>query len=193
MKTRVKLLFLAIVAVLAVSCGQRGDAGYDPKADANAQLDAALEAAQQRGKNALVQVGGSWCPWCVRLHRLFESDSELRTRLREDYVWVQVYYGRDNENASALSRLGDLKGYGYPVLVVVSPTGQVLHVQNTGELEEGEGYNREKVLSFLQQYKDVPAAEGAEAQASDAVAEEGVAQPSGAQSEPVDATGVEEE
>lgn len=153
-RERCNFLVLPLLAMLMVSCASGGDAGYDPKADANAQLDAAFEMARQRGKNVLVQVGGGWCPWCVRLHSLFERDVELHERVYEDYVWVQIYYGRDNENASALSRLGDLKGYGYPVLVVVSPSGRVVHVQNTGDLEEGKGYNRAKVLAFLDRFKD---------------------------------------
>lgn len=162
MRRQGKILFLAVLAAFMVGCAERGNSGYDPQADANAQLDAAFEEAQRSGKNVLVQVGGSWCPWCVRLHALFEDDAELRGRLREDYVWVQIYYGRDNKNESALSRLGDLSGYGYPVLVVASPSGRVLHVQNTGELEEGEGYSREKIVAFLEQYRGVLAEGDAE-------------------------------
>lgn len=155
MKRRIIFLLLALSAVFAMGCGSDGNEGYDPNADANAQLDEALAMAQQRGKNVVVQVGGSWCPWCVRLHKLLTSDAELRGRMENDYVWVQVYYGKDNANASAISRLGDLKGYGYPVLVVLSPNGEVLHRQNTGELEEGEGYSKARLLAFMDQHKEL--------------------------------------
>lgn len=193
MKMWFKLWGLAMVSLLVFGCTQRGDAGYDPNADANAQLDAALEQAKQKGQNVLVQVGGSWCPWCVRLHKLFMQDAELRARLDEDYVWVQIYYGRDNENASVLSRLGDLKGYGYPVLVVVSSGGEVLHIQNTGDLEEGEGYNREKVLSFLQHYKDVLAADGLDAHGLEVDTAGGEAQLGSEKSQKDSAIGAEKE
>lgn len=159
MRVKGVFILLGFVAVLLASgCKSGGNAGYDPAADANAQLDAALAEAQRRGKNVLVQVGGSWCPWCVRLHDLFTRDEQLRGRLAENYVWVQLYYGRENKNESALARLGDLSGYGYPVLVVLSREGAVLHVQNTGELEEGQGYSREKVKAFLDSYYAVPGA-----------------------------------
>lgn len=43
-----------------------------------------------------------------------------------------------------------------PVLVVLSPVGEVVHIQNTGELEEGEGYSKARVLEFLDRYAEVP-------------------------------------
>lgn len=154
---RVKMVFVCALALwLVAGCGGAGNAGYDPKADAVAQIDSAISEAKERGKNVVLQVGGSWCPWCVRLHKFLTDDTELRRRVTEDYVWVQIYYGKENKNEKALSRLGDLRGYGVPVLVVLSPEGKVVHIQNTGELEEGEGYSKARVLEFLDRYAEVP-------------------------------------
>ena len=154
---RVKMVFVCALALwLVAGCGGAGNAGYDPKADAVAQIDSAISEAKERGKNVVLQVGGSWCPWCVRLHKFLTDDTELRRRVTEDYVWVQIYYGKENKNEKALSGLGDLRGYGVPVLVVLSPEGEVVHIQNTGELEEGEGYSKARVLEFLDRYAKVP-------------------------------------
>ena len=154
---RVKMVFVCALALwLVAGCGGAGNAGYDPKADAVAQIDSAISEAKERGKHVVLQVGGSWCPWCVRLHKFLTDDMELRRRVTEDYVWVQIYYGKENKNEKALSRLGDLRGYGVPVLVVLSPVGEVVHIQNTGELEEGEGYSKARVLEFLDRYAEVP-------------------------------------
>ena len=154
---RVRIVFVCVLGLwLVAGCGRVGNAGYDAKADAVAQIDSAISEAKERGKNVVLQVGGSWCPWCVRLHKFLTDDMELRRRVTEDYVWVQIYYGKENKNEKALSRLGDLRGYGVPVLVVLSPEGKVVHIQNTGELEEGEGYSKARVLEFLDRYAEVP-------------------------------------
>ena len=34
-------------------------------------LQQAIQLAGQENKHVLVQVGGNWCPWCVKLHGFF--------------------------------------------------------------------------------------------------------------------------
>ena len=54
---RVKMVFVCALALwLVAGCGGAGNAGYDPKADAVAQIDSAISEAKERGKNVVLQV-----------------------------------------------------------------------------------------------------------------------------------------
>ena len=48
-----------------------------------------------------------------------------------------------------LQRLGNPGRFGYPVFVVLDTKGNVIHIQDSSFLEEGKGYNKEKVLRFF--------------------------------------------
>ena len=54
---------------------------YDPSADAALELRAALASAAATGRHVLLQIGGNWCPWCVKLDKLFKPGDSIRVRV----------------------------------------------------------------------------------------------------------------
>ena len=46
-------------------------------------------------------------------------------------------------------RLNNCGRFGFPVFVVLDENGKVMHIQDSSFLEEGQGYNQEKVLRFF--------------------------------------------
>jgi hypothetical protein len=96
-----------------------------------------------------VQVGGNWCPWCVRLHNFFESNAKVDSILNMDYVLVRVNYSPENKNREVLASLDYPQRFGFPVLLVLDRDGRRLHTQDTGLLELDKGYDPEKVCRFL--------------------------------------------
>ena len=56
---------------------------YDEKADARAQIAAALETARQENKRVLVEFGGNWCGWCYKLYDVFHNDPEVAPLVRD--------------------------------------------------------------------------------------------------------------
>ena len=51
-----------------------------------------------------------------------------------------------------MKRLNNPARFGFPVFVVLDEQGNVLHIQDSSFLEEGKGYNQEKVLRFFQNW-----------------------------------------
>ena len=51
-----------------------------------------------------------------------------------------------------LKRLNNPGRFGYPVFVVLDGEGKVIHIQDSGFLEEGDSYNQEKVLQFFKNW-----------------------------------------
>jgi thioredoxin-related protein len=122
---------------------------YDTLADARHDLQQAVQLAGLENKHVLVQVGGNWCPWCVKLHTFFKSETTIDSILKADYVLVRINYSKENRNPETMAMLGYPQRFGFPVLVVMDAHGNRLHTQNTGYLEQDKGYNPEKVKGFL--------------------------------------------
>ena len=138
------ILFLPVTA-----CGEDSIKIYNPKADAAAELNAAIKAAGDQNKHVLVQVGGNWCPWCIKLHGFFQSEHQIDSILKTDYVLVRINYSPENRNREVLAGLEFPQRFGFPVLLVLDGKGKRLHTQDTGLLELDKGYDPEKIKRFL--------------------------------------------
>ena len=122
------------------------------------QIDEALAKARKEGKNVVCQVGGNWCPWCLRFADFISRDSTISQVIDQNYVYIHVNYNprkteNDKEKAqqteSMLRRLNNPVRFGFPVFVVMDENGKVIHTQDSSFLEEGNGYDKEKVLRFF--------------------------------------------
>ena len=122
---------------------------YDEKADAMSQIDQALEDARESGRFVICQVGGNWCPWCLRFAKFITEDEDIANVVKENFVYIHVNTSKANKNEEALRRLGNPGRFGYPVLVILDDEGRVMHIQNSSYLEEGNSYNHKKVLEFF--------------------------------------------
>ena len=129
---------------------------YDDNADPMAQLDEALMQADEEGKYVIAQIGGNWCPWCLRFADFITKDAEINTIVNDNFVYVHINVyaiegesGKRATNEDAMRRLGNPMRFGYPVMVVLDAQGNVLHIQDSALLEEGQGYNRESVMRFF--------------------------------------------
>lgn len=122
---------------------------YNESIDAMAQIDKAIEQAQAEHKFVLCQVGGNWCPWCLRFADFAEKDSVIAPIIKDNYVWIHVNTSKANKNLEAMKRLDNPGRFGYPVFVILDSDGKRIHTQNSAYLEEGKGYSQKKVSEFL--------------------------------------------
>lgn len=125
---------------------------YEEGRDAMEQIESALEEARGTDRLVVCQVGGNWCPWCLRFAKLITEDEEISQLIKENFVYIHVNTSKENKNVDALKRLENPGRFGYPALVVLDREGRVIHIQNSAYLEEGKGYNRKKVLEFFQNW-----------------------------------------
>jgi thioredoxin-related protein len=145
-----KYITLLIILILTLAAkSQEPVKLYDPTADAKKDLAIAVQTAKEQNKHILVQVGGNWCSWCIRLHGFFESDARVDSILKADYVLVRINYSKENKNPEVLASLDYPQRFGFPVLLVLDQNGKRLHTQDTGYLELDKGYDPEKVSRFL--------------------------------------------
>ena len=158
MKTSAVILVLLLVSVASAQDMTKkvGTEFYDTKysiaADPYVQLEQAKGLARAGNKLILLDVGGEWCIWCHRLDDLFRSNQDLAAYLKEHYVLLKVNVSLENRNEDFLGQFPSVEGY--PHIFVLNAEGTLVHSQNTGDLEEGKGHSKEKVMSFLKKWAE---------------------------------------
>jgi len=50
---------------------------YDESINTMTQIDDAIKTAKTEGKYVICQVGGNWCPWCIRFAKFIKELSEI--------------------------------------------------------------------------------------------------------------------
>ena len=128
---------------------------YNEELNPLEQIDQALVQAKAEGKFVVCQVGGNWCPWCLRFADFITNDSTINSVIEQNFVYIHANYHpcKAGEVGQALmKRLNNAGRFGFPVLVILDEQGQVIHIQDSGLLEEDKSYNKEKVLHFFQNW-----------------------------------------
>jgi len=151
MKIIVALIFTLLVYVPAQSQDSLF-AVYNPKADAMKDLNEAVKQANSEGKHVMVQLGGNWCKWCRMFYKWSSENKTIDSLLTADYIVLHSNYSKENKNLELLKRLDYPQRFGFPVFVILDGAGKRIHTQNTGYLEDGEGYSEKKVAEFLEQW-----------------------------------------
>jgi len=125
---------------------------YDTKADAKADIAKAVETASQTGKHVFLQIGGNWCPWCVKFHNFLNADEEISTFVKVNFEVVKVNYDQHNKQEELMEKLAFPQRFGFPVFVVLDGKGNLIHTQNSAFLEKDKSYDRDRVLSFFKNW-----------------------------------------
>lgn len=162
-RTNMKKIILALCAAVLAVTAQAQTAlkkVYNEEINPLEQIDQAIGKAKAEGKFVVCQVGGNWCPWCLRFADFISKDTTISKVIDENFEYIHVNYNpRKSESeekqlqAKALmERLNNCGRFGFPVFVIIDNEGKLIHIQDSSFLEEGQGYNQEKVLRFLQNW-----------------------------------------
>lgn len=149
-----RLNMMAICLLLAAATGLHAQDLkkfnlYHPEENAVEGIDNAVKKAKAEHKNVFVQIGGNWCIWCARFYEFSQNDPQIDSTFKANYVVYHLNYSKENKNLPVLAKLGYPQRFGFPVFVILNEKGERLHTQNSGYLEEGKGYSKEKILDFL--------------------------------------------
>ena len=83
-----KHLFLFLAMLMGLTYGIQAQAPkvYDEDIDAMEQIQKAVEEARASDRYVMCQVGGNWCPWCLRFAEFAANDSVIAPLMKENYV-----------------------------------------------------------------------------------------------------------
>lgn len=125
---------------------------YHPEKNAFEQIKQAEITAQKEGKHVFLMIGGNWCRWCRMFDAFSKTDLSVDSAFKANYVIEHINSSKENKNDSLMQQLEFPQRFGFPVFVILDAHGKRLHTQSTGYLEQGEGYNKESVIEFLNQW-----------------------------------------
>lgn len=160
MMKKVILSFVAAIITLMANAQTGPKKVYNEDINPIEQIDAAVMKAQSEGKFVICQVGGNWCPWCLRFADFITNDTTISKVISENFEYIHVNYNprksegavKAQEAAALMKRLDNCGRFGFPVFVVLDESGKVIHTQDSSFLEEGQSYNQEKVLRFFKNW-----------------------------------------
>ncbi len=150
-------LIMTIIMVASIQPSQAQETKevkkiYNPTANAKEDISKAIQKAKDEGKHVFIQIGGNWCPWCLLFHAFINDDAEIKKMIEDNYVFTLLNYSQENKNIELLTKYNNPGRMGYPVFLILNGNGDLIHTQDSGLLEEGKGYNKTKVMTFLKNW-----------------------------------------
>ncbi len=124
---------------------------YSPTENAEEGLKKAIAKAKAEKKHVFVQIGGNWCIWCARFNDFSTTDKKIDSLVNASYVVYHLNYSKENKNEKIMKKLGYPQRFGFPVFVVLDASGNRLHTQDSGLLEEGKGYSQKKSVDLFRE------------------------------------------
>lgn len=158
---RIFIAILAAAATLAnTSCRTASERQalpqiYDPHADGQQQLAAAVARAAREQKRVLLDLGANWCSDSQQMFRLLRDDPEIRRAVERHYVLVLVDVnerGALPRNPQLVAQMGHPLGRGIPVLLILDSTGKLLNRDAEERLDDSDHEHPDKVLSYLRKW-----------------------------------------
>ena len=147
-----KLFVFAFALVLSATVFAQ-EKLYNPDANAEKDIEAALKKAKAENKFVLLQDGGNWCSWCIEFARLCKGDPQLDSAINAGFIWYHLNYSKENYNKEAFAKYGYPQRFGFPVFIILNEKGERINTQNSEYLEDGKkSYDKEKVLEFLKKW-----------------------------------------
>ena len=133
---------------------------YNEEINPIEQIDQAVAKAKAEGKFVVCQVGGNWCPWCLKFADFITNDTAISKVIDENFEYIHVNYNprksqgpeQVEQGKALMKRLDNAGRFGFPGFGILDEEGKILHIQDSSFLEEGEGYNQEKVLRFFKNW-----------------------------------------
>lgn len=125
---------------------------YNENEDGYAEISKLILKAQKERKNIMIQAGGNWCIWCLRFDNFVNNTHELKQLVEENFIYYHLNFSPKNKNERAFAKYGTDQKIGYPYFIILGKDGKKLHIQESGILEEGEGYSIEKVKTFFEKW-----------------------------------------
>ena len=157
-----RLLPLTIFLVMSMAGFAQEAKLYDAEADASKQIATAIKEASAQNKNVLIQAGGNWCSWCIKFNKFTIADAQIDSIIKASFVLVHLNYSKENKNEATFASLGYPQRFGFPVFVILDGNGKVLHIQDSGYLEQEKGYSPEKITRLFLNWSAYTMKEAAE-------------------------------
>jgi len=147
MKRLFPLLGAAALTVGMTISAHAADLPYDENANAQHDLQLALQQAHASNKDVLLVFGANWCPDCRVLD--FALHGKDAAALGERFVIVKVDVGNFDKNIDLAKHYGVPLRKGIPAAALVSGEDKLLYVTRAGELANAHRMGDGAIVEFF--------------------------------------------
>src|ERR1041385_1909272 len=93
------LIFLSIFSA-TFAAASPGDTAqlYNPSANAQKDIAAAVAKAKSEKKFVMLVAGGNWCSWCKLFNKTVTGDKQLDSVISENFIVYHLNYSDENKN-----------------------------------------------------------------------------------------------
>ena len=144
MKTKA---ILGILLAGVLTCAVAAELPYNEKANAAADVQRALTAAQADHKHVLLVFGANWCPDCRDLDKAMHGSS--RAMIEGQFEVAKIDVGNFDKNLDIDRRYGNPIKLGIPAVVVLSADNHVLYSTKGGELANARTMGESGIYEFF--------------------------------------------
>jgi len=123
---------------------------YDESANAQQEVQRALDTAAKTKRPVLVIFGANWCGDCRALDLALKSPANAAL-MDKEFIVVKVDVGRFDRNLDVVERTGATIKKGIPAAAVLSPQGKLLYATQAGELADARKMSETGVHDFFAQ------------------------------------------
>ena len=92
MKRSVLFGLIALFISLSVQAQTALKKVYNEEINPLEQIDQAVFKAKASGKLVICQVGGNWCPWCLRFADFITNDTTISKLINDNFEYIHVNY-----------------------------------------------------------------------------------------------------
>ncbi len=148
-----KIFLLCLVSFGSITAFSQEKKLYDPAANAEKDIAAAIATAKAGKKYVLIQAGGNWCSWCIEFARFAKATPKIDSVINAGFVWYHLNFSKENENKKIFAQYGYAQRFGFPVFIILNEKGERIHTQNSEYLEDGKkSYSAARVQAFLEMW-----------------------------------------
>jgi len=120
---------------------------YNEHADASADVQHAIAAAQVDHKKVLLVFGANWCPDCRELDKALNGSS--RALIAGRFQVVKIDVGRFDKNLDVANQYGNPIRMGIPAVVVLTADNHIVYSSKGGELANARRMGQNGIYDFL--------------------------------------------
>ncbi|AMO73196.1 hypothetical protein AZE99_02905 [Sphingorhabdus sp. M41] len=128
---------------------------FEERADAAAEVDAALARADLSEKRVILVMGANWCHDSRGLAGWF-SQPRFADMLTAKYEIVYVDVGHRDRNINIAQRFGIKAIKGTPTVLVLSPQGALLNRRSAPQWRDAASREEEDIFAYFDQFSIEP-------------------------------------
>jgi hypothetical protein len=128
---------------------------FDERQDMRPVFEAALAESRRTGRKVLVEYGGDWCPWSLRMSAVLQRPA-FSQLLRQRFIFVRCYVGPDGHSSPPeVDFPSELDSV--PFFALMDADGRIVATQRTAGFEVLWFYWTPRIRSFLEGWAGLPA------------------------------------